>query len=131
MQLQWPAGMEEWSIAHKELLPIVLACMVWGHRWTKHRIMIHCDDEAVVEVVAAGYSKEANLMQLLKCLFLVTAFHELSWRSMHIPGVQNEAADAISRNNMVVFNTQVPGTTLAPVNLPPEALNLLIGRHPD
>ena len=31
MQLQWPAGTEEWSIAYKELLPIVLACMVWGH----------------------------------------------------------------------------------------------------
>ena len=48
MQLQWPAGTEEWSIAYKELLPIVLACMVWGHWWTKHRIMVHCDNEVVV-----------------------------------------------------------------------------------
>ena len=115
MQLQWPAGTEEWSIAYKELLPIVLACMVWGHRWTKHRIVVHCDNEAVVEVVAAGYSKEMNLMHLLRCLFLVTAVHELSLRSVHIPGIQNVAADAISRNNMLVFNTQVPGATPAPV----------------
>ena len=131
MQLQWPAGTEEWSIAYKELLPIVLACMVWGHRWTKHRIVVHCDNEAVVEVVAAGYSKEMNLMHLLRCLFLVTAVPELSLRSVHIPGIQNVAADAISRNNMLVFNTQVPGATPAPVDLPPEALDLLIGQRPD
>ena len=131
IQLQWPAGTEEWSIAHKELLPIVLARMVWGHRWTNPRIMVHCDNEVIVEVVAAGYSKEANLMHLLRCLFLVTAFHELSLRSMYIQGVQNVAADAISRNNMVVFNTQVSGATPAPVDLQPEALDLLIGRRPD
>ena len=131
MQLQWPTGTAEWSIVHKELLPIVLACMIWGKRWTKHRIMVHCDNAAVVEVVAAGYSKEANLMHLLRCLFLVTAFHELSMRPIHIPGVQNVAADAISRNNMVVFNSQVPGATHSPVDLPPEALDLLIGQRPD
>ena len=70
-------------------------------------------------------------MHLFRCLFLVTAFHELSLKSMHIPGVQNVAVDAISRNNMVVFNTQVPGATPAPVDLLLEALHLLIGRHPD
>ena len=29
-QLQWPKGLEEWSMARKESLPIVIACMVWG-----------------------------------------------------------------------------------------------------
>lgn len=131
LQLQWPAGMEDWSIAHKELLPIVLACMVWGPQWTRLRIKVYCDNEAVVEVVAAGYSKESNLMHLLRCLFLVTAFHELVIIPVHIPGARNVVADAISRNNMDLFRSQVPGARLLPVVLPEEMVDLLIGQRPD
>ena len=42
-------------------------------------------------------------MHLLRCIFFVTAFHELSLRPVEIPGSTNIIADAISRNNMVLF----------------------------
>ena len=64
---------------------------------------MYCDNEAVVEMLGAGYSKEPNLMHLLRCIFLVAAFNELSLRPMWIPGSNNKVADAISRNNMVMF----------------------------
>ncbi len=33
-QIQWGAGqMASASIAAKELFPIVVACVVWGHMW--------------------------------------------------------------------------------------------------
>ena len=91
--------LEDWSIARKELLPIVLA---------------------------TGYSREPNLMHLLRCVFLVAAFNELSLRPMWIPGSTNKVTDAISRNNMAIFWLQAPKARPAPVELSPVLMDLLI-----
>ena len=77
--------------------------------------MVYCDNEAVVEMLGAGYSREPNLMHLLRCLFLVAAFNELSLRPMWIPGSNNKA----------------PRARLAPVELLPVSMDLLIHRRPD
>ena len=66
-QYPWPECFKQQSIAVKELLPIVMACMVWGKTWCKNAVLVHCDNQAVVEVVNAGYCKDAHLMQLLRC----------------------------------------------------------------
>ena len=131
LQLKWPEGLEEWSIARKELLPIVVACMVWGRQWMRSTVTVYCDNEAVVEMVRAGYSKEPSLMHLLRCMFFVTAFHELALRPVHIPGSCNTVADAISRNNLAQFRLQVPEAKPAPVVLPPRVADLLIRKCPD
>ena len=85
---------------------LVLAYMIWGCRWMGRRIVVYCDNEAVVEMLGTGYSREPNLMHLLRCIFLVAAFNELSVRPMWIPGLTNKVADAISRNNMEMFWSQ-------------------------
>ena len=51
LELQWPPGLEDWSVPWKELLPIVLASMVWGCQWKGRRIVAYCDNEAVVEML--------------------------------------------------------------------------------
>ena len=51
-----------------------------------------------MEVIKAGYSKESYLIHLLWCIFFVTAFYEITRLPTHIPGMENRAADAISRN---------------------------------
>ena len=51
LELQWPPGLEEWSVPWKELLPIALASMVWGCQWKGRRIVAYCDNEAVVEML--------------------------------------------------------------------------------
>ena len=73
-QYSWPECFKQQSIAVKELLPIVMACMVWGKTWCKNAVLVHCDNQAVVEVVNAGYCKDSYLMQLLRCLFFITTF---------------------------------------------------------
>lgn len=130
-QLQWPEGLEEWSIARKELLPIVIASMVWGQQWQRHRVRVHCDNEAVVEVMRAGYSKEPYLMHLLRCIFFVTAAYEITMWPTHVPGIENRIADAISRNNMSIFHSQVPKADPAPAVVPTEVIQLLIKQCPD
>lgn len=58
IQWRWNTGAQEWDIAPKELLPILLACAVWGRQWSGKKIICHCDNMAVVEVMNSGYSKD-------------------------------------------------------------------------
>ena len=72
-QLPWPQNSGYTSIAQKELLPIVIACIVWGGSWKRHTVVAHCDNTAAVEVVNSGYSKDGIMMHLLQTLFFVKA----------------------------------------------------------
>ena len=68
-QWKWGNQAEQWHIAPKELLPIVLAGLLWGKEWSGTMVQCHCDNMAVVEVVNSGYSKDKDMMHLLRCLF--------------------------------------------------------------
>ena len=57
---------------------------------------MHCDNETVVEVLQKGCARDGDLMHLLRCVFFITAFYEMSLKAVHIPGTSNTVADAIS-----------------------------------
>ena len=86
LQYAWPTSMAGKSIALKELVPIVMACLIWGSRWRGRALVFHCDNQAVVEVVNAGVGKDPELMQLMRCLFFVRAHFVITARATHIPG---------------------------------------------
>lgn len=130
-QLPWPQGNKLSSIAEQELLPIVLACFVWGSRWRGMCVTCYCDNMAVVEVVNSGYSKDGNLAQLLRVLFFAKAYWDLELRARHIPGLQNGWADAISRNNLNLFLSQASGMDRQPTHIPPRLVELLVQTQPD
>lgn len=67
LQVAWSDSTQGWSTAQKELLPIVLAAMLWGKVWRGKAVLAHCDNQAVVEVVSSGYSKDSVMMQLIRC----------------------------------------------------------------
>ena len=105
----WPNEFSTRSIAVKELLPIVMACIVWGKAWRRKKVLAHCDNQAVVEVDNSGYSKDA---QLLCSLFFITAYLEIALEAVHIPGHRNTGADAISWDNHSSSLTGARGTSL-------------------
>lgn len=131
LQIKWPRDLQDWAIAAKELFPIVVAAMVWGKRWAGQSIMVHCDNQAVVEVVNSGYCKDPIMMQLIRCLFFISARFEISLRAIHIPGHLNTGADAISRNNLPLFHSQVPRARPAPTPIPHALMDLLAHQRPD
>ena len=53
-------------IAVKELVPIVMACIVWGKILRQQNVLAHCDNQAVVEVINTGSCKNPELMHLLR-----------------------------------------------------------------
>jgi len=137
-QLRWgqhdcpgSAGASEESITLKELLPIVIACAVWGASWMGSAIMVYCDNTRAVAAVNSSHSHVPNIMHLLRCLFFIRAHFDLSVRAEHVPGVQNTWADAISRDNLRYFLSQVPGAADKQCTVPCQLVPLLIGQRPD
>ena len=68
-QWQWEGRASDWTIAPKELLPIVCSLAIWGKHWSGSRVECRCDNAAVVAVVNSGKAKDSTLLHLLRCLF--------------------------------------------------------------
>ena len=105
-------------IAAKELLPIIVAVAVWGWGWRGQTVKCHCDNQAVVDAIKGGYCRDPAMAHMLRCLFYLEARHEIRLIAVHVPGVQNGAADAISRNKLKTFFSLVPQAQPEPQQYP-------------
>ena len=110
---------------------MVVACIVWGRNWRGQVVHVHSDNEAVVAVVNAGYSKDPQMMHLIRCLFFVLATWDISLYACHIPGVLNIVADAISRDNIPLLFSKVPDADRNAVPIPADLVQLLLTHQPD
>ncbi len=120
---------ESWSTIHitvKELLPIVIGAAMWGEQWRGKTIKCWCDNAAVVAVLRSGWSKDEKLMHLMRCPFFILAHYNVSIIGQHIPGVENRAADALSRNDVDLFFSQVLSAKREPSVILPELVQLLV-----
>ena len=125
-QRKWKGPSGDWPITPKELLPILLAVAVWGREWKGRLVTCHCDNMAVVSVVNSGYSKDSTVMHLLRCLFFMAAHFDTCIKAVHVPGVINVAADALSRDNHTQFLQVVPGARQHPTQIPQGLVDLLV-----
>ena len=119
------------SITWMELLPIVLAGMVWGQAWRGQRIIVYCDNTGAVTVANSGYSRAPRIMHLLHCLFFIRARFEFSLQAVYIEGTDNTLADAVSRNNRLFLDSQVFRSTYQRTPLPEELISLLVVEQAD
>ena len=70
-------------------------------------------------------------MHLMRFLSFFLARWEVSLICSHIPGVQNGAADALSRDSLSSFQTLVPSARAAPTMIPEGVLDCLVRERPD
>ena len=131
LQWRWNAKAQSWHIAPKEFLPVLLACIVWGKEWSGKLIRCHCDNMAVVEVLNSGYSRDREMMHLLRCLFFIAEHFHMQVEAVHLPGKENGLANALSRDNIPRFLQACPGAAKSPTHLPRQALALLVEEQPD
>ena len=89
-------------ITVKELLPIVVAYAVWGHRWLGCSACTLCDNTAVVAIIRAGTCKNPLVMHLLRYLFF-TVRYQLMLLPKRLPSRENVAADHLSRDALSSF----------------------------
>jgi hypothetical protein len=80
-----------------ELLCIVVALKVWGHRLTGKRMLIHCDNMTSVTVLNSGRTRDSFLQACLREIAFICALCQCEVRAVHIPGEQNRIPDLLSR----------------------------------
>ena len=85
------------------MIPIIVAACIWGHKWSRCKVIAKCDNTAVVVVLNSFYSKDNVLMQLMRCLFFIEAVNSFQIQGQHIPGSLNGLADNLSRNKLNKF----------------------------
>lgn len=61
-QLKWESAMPGYSIAHKELIPIVTGVLIWGSSWYGKMVQFISDNEAVVVVLNGLYARDEKIM---------------------------------------------------------------------
>ena len=130
-QWEWEGRSREWHIAPKELLPILFALVVWGRQWVGRRVECQCDNMAVVVVINSGRSRDKVIMHLLRCMFFVVAQLDIQIHATHLPGVENIAADSLSRNRISDFLQVVPGADRLPATIPQPLIDMFVTEQPD
>ena len=128
-QLQWPPSWMNVNIAVKELLPIVASAALWGNRWYKKQVLFQSDNMATVQVLTSGTSRDPSMARLLRCLFFFEAYFGFEHVAVHVRGVDNAAADALSRNRDDMFLSLCPQAHPSPTQLPPSIVALLLDRE--
>jgi hypothetical protein len=102
------------SIAWRELFAVVVACATWGRLLTGRRLLLFCDNTSVVSIVNTGTSRCQLVMQLVRQLFDIAVYWDFDVRLKHVPGVQNIAADLLSRLQIDNFRIQFPDADRLP-----------------
>ena len=125
-QIRWDEQSLPFSITIKELLPIMVAAVVWGTRWRAQKVLCHCDNQAVVAVLNSRSSKQPQLMHMLRCLFFVEASYGFELSASYIPTKANDQADDLSRNNLSSFLSKVPALKGSQVKIPTQLLETLV-----
>ena len=79
-----------------ELFVLVMAVRLWAPKLAGSRFQISCDNDAAVQVVRSGRSRDAFMQRCLRQLWFTSARYDLELYVSHIPGVHNVFADCLS-----------------------------------
>ena len=82
-------------------------------------------------MINRGSCKDAELMHVMRCLSFYAAHYCFSFHAVHIAGVDNTAADALSRGNLATFFSHCPQASPQPTALSPAVVEMALYSKPD
>ena len=115
----WPSNVDRTDITILELYPIVLSVNLWGDKIRNRNIEFHTDNMALVSIINSTSSSKENIMALVRILVSTMLRFNFTFRAVHIPGVHNDLADALSRLQIGRFRALHPGACRIPAHIPP------------
>ena len=114
----WPANWTSKNIIVLEMFPIVISMILWAAELADKCITFHTDNQALSEVINKKSTKDKELLVLLRALVLSCLTHNILFKAVHIPGVLNTKADALSRLQVTKFKSLATDMALEPTAVP-------------
>ena len=102
------------SIEYLELYALLVGVMNWIHYFKNRRIVLFCDNEAVVHMVNNNSSKCKHRMKLIRVLVLESLVQNVRVFAKHVGTKDNGKADALSRLDIPRF-MRLGGKDMNPV----------------
>ena len=96
------------SIAYLELYALCIGLITWRQYLKNGYLLIHCDNQAVVEMVNDISSSCKNCMYLLRILMLENMLCNRKLRAKYISTKNNFLADLLSRQKIQQFFNKAP-----------------------
>ena len=90
------------DIAAKELYAVCCAVYTWSNILKNKRCIIHCDNQAVVEMLQAETTRHKQCIVILRSLFYICCIGDISLSSVFV-GTKNNIVDPLSRNDIEAF----------------------------
>ena len=90
-------GFANLDIVHLEMVNILMALCLFGRAWSGTRILVKCDNDAVVKVLNAGKARDAFLGACAHNIWYLAATADISLQYVHVLGKDNTVADLLSR----------------------------------
>ncbi len=97
----------------------MVAAFLWGNEWSSKCILVHCDNEAVVQCVNEGRSHSPALTPFLRRLKWISACDQFVIVAKHVAGSENQIADSLSRFLFQKFRKLAPEADKFPTPVPP------------
>ena len=90
-------GFRNWTIVHLEMINILLAARLFKRQWSLRKVLIQCDNEAVVSVLKTGKTRDPYLGTCVRNIWYLAAEADIDLRYVHMKGVNNVVANVLSR----------------------------------
>ena len=116
----WPLQWKDHHISLLEVYPILAALYTWATHFQGHQVLVCTDNIAAMHIVNSCTSKNANIMCLIRPLVYQAMRHNFVFKCVHIPGITNSSADALSRFHFQKFHELNPTASPTPTPIPPE-----------
>lgn len=118
----WPAGFikkSNCSIEVAELIGSCTAVLLWARHFRNKRVVIWCDNQAVMHMINKATAKCAKCMFLLRIITATCMKFNCRVFCKYISSKNNRFADLLSRNKTDMFLREAPHTTSrVPLALP-------------
>ena len=116
----WPIHWKNFHISLLEVYPILVALYTWANHFQNKQVLVCTDNMAAMHIVNLCTSKDAHIMALTRPLVLNAMRHNFVFKCVHIPGINNTQADALSRFQFQKFHELNATASPTPTPIPPE-----------
>ena len=114
----FPEAWYQYDIQILELYPIYVLLHLFAKDLANSSVEFYCDNLAVVQIMNKQTSRSPTIMRLLRPMICTMLKFNISFKSVHIPGIYNNLCDALSRSQVTESLLRTHGLECHPTPLP-------------